>query len=99
MAREPFKRALGRWTNPSYIEHFRRVFYGALSFAALYYDVATLHWARHPENDVWLIVYPGWLWQAIKLLHLGSKRSTTGDLFGAHRLVVTGVYAGVRPKC
>jgi protein-S-isoprenylcysteine O-methyltransferase Ste14 len=128
-AREPFKRALARWTNPFFVEHFWRLVYCALSFAALYYGVATLHWARHPDYDVWLIVYPKWLWQAISLLHLGSvafmyvaffqsdyleflglkqawravpalvgvpKLSTTGELFGTHRLVVTGVYAWVR---
>ena len=71
-AREPFKHALARWTNPFFVEHFWRLVYCALSFAALYYGVATLHWARHPENDVWLIAYPEWLWQVITLLHLGS---------------------------
>lgn len=127
-AREPFKHALGRWTSPLFVEHFWRLAYCVLSFAALYYGVATLHWARHAENDVWLIVYPDWLWQAITVLHLASiallyvafvqsdyleflglkqawrgvatlagvaKRST-GELFGTHRLVVTGVYAWMR---
>jgi protein-S-isoprenylcysteine O-methyltransferase Ste14 len=71
-AREPFKNALARWTSPFFVEHFWRLVYCALSFAALYYGVATLHWARNPENDVWLVVYPDWLWQAVTVLHLGS---------------------------
>ena len=71
-AREPFKNALARWTSPFFVEHFWRLVYCALSFVALYYGVAALHWTRHSENDVWLIVYPDWFWQAIILLHLGS---------------------------
>ena len=71
-AREPFKCALARWTSPFFVEHFWRLVYCAVSFAALYFGVATLHWARHPDNDVWLIVYPDWLWQAITVVHLGS---------------------------
>ncbi len=71
-AREPFKNALARWTSPFFVEHFWRIVYCALSFVALYYGVAALHWARHPGNDVWLVAYPDWLWQAITVLHLGS---------------------------
>jgi methanethiol S-methyltransferase len=71
-AREPFKHALARLTGPFFVEHFWRLVYCALSFAALYYGVAALHWARHPENDVWLIAYPDWLWNAITVLHLGA---------------------------
>ena len=71
-AREPFKNALARWTSPFFVEHFWRLVYCDLSFVALYYGVAALHWARHAENDDWLIVYPDWLWQAITVLHLGS---------------------------
>ncbi len=71
-AREPFKNALARWTSPFFVEHFWRFFYCALSYAALYYGIAALHWARHPENDVWLIVYPDWLRQVMTVLHLGS---------------------------
>ncbi|NDP43074.1 MAG: isoprenylcysteine carboxylmethyltransferase family protein [Aromatoleum sp.] len=71
-AREPFKQALAPWTSPFFVEHFWRLLYCALSFAALYYGVAALHWARHPDNDGWLIVYPEWLWQVITVLHLGS---------------------------
>ncbi|HXF65658.1 MAG TPA: isoprenylcysteine carboxylmethyltransferase family protein [Burkholderiales bacterium] len=71
-AQEPFKNALARCTSPFFVEHFWRLFYCALSFGALYWGVASLLWARHPENDIWLIVYPDWLWQAITVLHLGS---------------------------
>jgi protein-S-isoprenylcysteine O-methyltransferase Ste14 len=128
-AREPFKQALARWTSPFFVEHFWRILYCALSFVALYSGVASLHWARHVENDVWLIVYPDWLWQVITVLHLGSiallyvaffqsdyleflgvtqawrgilalcgrpASPTTLELFGTHRLVVTGLYAWVR---
>ncbi len=128
-AREPFKQALARWTSPFFVEHFWRILYCALSFVALYSGVASLHWARHVENDVWLIVYPDWLWQVITVLHLGSiallyvaffqsdyleflgvtqawrgilalcgrpASPPTLELFGTHRLVVTGLYAWVR---
>lgn len=71
-AREPFKNWLARWTSPFFVEHFWRLLYCALSYAALYYGIASLHWARHVENDVWLLVYPDWLWQVMTLLHLGS---------------------------
>lgn len=71
-AREPFKDALARRTTPFLVEHFWRLLYCGLSYIALYYGIAALHWARHPENDVWLIVYPDWLWQVLTLLHLGS---------------------------
>lgn len=71
-AHEPFKNALARWTSPFFVDHFWRLIYCALSFWALYYGVASLHWARNLENDVWLIAYPDWLWQIITVLHLGS---------------------------
>lgn len=71
-AREPFKNALAHWTGPFFVEHFWRLLYCALSFAALYYGVAELHWAWHPGNDVWLIAYPDWLWQVMNVLHLGA---------------------------
>lgn len=91
--------------------------------------MASLHWGRNPEHDVWLIVYPDWLWQIITGLHLASialiyvaflqsdyleflgvKQAARGisallgrpsaqpplELFGTHRLVVTGVYTWVR---
>lgn len=71
-AREPFKKALARGTSPFFVEHFWRLLYCILSYVALYYGVAMLHWARHVENDIWLIVYPDWLWQLITVVHLGS---------------------------
>jgi hypothetical protein len=128
-AHEPLKNALARWTSPFVVEHFWRVTYCALSFAALYGFLSALLWGRHAENDAWLIVYPAWLWQTLTVLHLGSigllyaaffqsdyleflglkqawrglrvlagrhVGSTSGELFGTHRLVTTGVYAWVR---
>lgn len=71
-AREPFKNALARRTSPFFVEHFWRLLYCTLSYVALYYGVGALHWARHPKNDVWLIMYPEWLWQGMIVLHLGS---------------------------
>ena len=71
-AHEPLKQALGHWTSPFLVDHFWRVIYCALSFAALYGGVATLLWGRHAGNDVWLMVYPAWLWQVITVVHLGS---------------------------
>lgn len=71
-AQEPFKNALARWTSPFFVDHFWRLTYCALSFWALYYGIASLHWARNQENDVWLIAYPDWVWQLIAVLHLGS---------------------------
>jgi methanethiol S-methyltransferase len=71
-AREPFKRALGRWTGPFFVEHFWRVIYCALSFAALYKGVAALLWGRDAGNNVWLIAYPERLWQMITFVHLGA---------------------------
>lgn len=71
-AREPFKEALARWTGPFFVEHFWRLIYCALSYAALYYGVAALHWARNTDHDVWLVRYPDWLWELVVVLHLGS---------------------------
>ena len=71
-AQEPFKNALARWTGPFFVEHFWRILYCGLSYVALYYGVALLHWARNIENDISLIVYPDWLWQIVTVLHLGS---------------------------
>ena len=71
-AQEPFKDALARVAGRFFVDHFWRILYCALSFWALYYGIASLHWARNLENDVWLIVYPDWLWQSITALHLGS---------------------------
>ncbi|MFQ5764809.1 MAG: NnrU family protein [Rhodospirillales bacterium] len=128
-AQEPLKEALARWTGASFVDHFWRVVYCGLSFWALYYGVASLHWARNTAYDVWLVTYPDWLWQAVVVLHLGSialiyvaflqsdyleflgfKQAWRGisamvgkspdppeiELFGTHRLIVTGVYAWVR---
>lgn len=71
-AQEPFKQALIRWTGPFFVEYFWRLVYCALSYAALYYGVAALHWARNTDYDVWLIRYPDWLWRIIVVQHLGS---------------------------
>lgn len=71
-AHEPLKNALARWTSPFFVEHFWRLAYCALSFAALYGGVSALVWGRHADNDVWLIVYPEWLWQTLTAIHLGS---------------------------
>ena len=71
-AQEPCKDALARVAGRFFVDHFWRILYCALSFWALYYGVASLHWARNLENDVWLIDYPDWLWQSITALHLGS---------------------------
>jgi len=71
-AQEPFKNALARWTSLFIVEHFWRLAYCALSYAALYYGVAALHWARNTDNDVWIVAYPDWLWQVVVVLHLGS---------------------------
>ena len=71
-AQEPFKDALARIAGRFFVDHFWRILYCALSFWALYYAVAALHWARNLENDVWLVAYPDWLWQSITALHLGS---------------------------
>ena len=71
-AQEPFKNALARWTSPFFVDYFWRLVYCGLSYWALYYGVAALHWARNTDNDVWLVAYPDWLWQVIVVLHLGS---------------------------
>jgi len=71
-AHEPLKSALARWTSPFFVDHFWRLAYCVLSFAALYGGVSALVWGRHAENDVWLIVYPEWLWQTLTVIHLGS---------------------------
>ena len=71
-AREPCKEALARWFSSFFVEHFWRLAYCALSFGALYWGVSSLHWTRNPENDVWIVLYPEWLWNAVTVLHLGS---------------------------
>ena len=71
-AQEPFKNALAHWTSAFFVDHFWRLVYCGLSYWALYYGVAALHWARNTEYDVWLVVYPDWLWQIVIALHLSS---------------------------
>ncbi|ABD68113.1 putative conserved integral membrane protein [Rhodoferax ferrireducens T118] len=71
-AHEPLKHALARWTSPFWVDHFWRVAYCSLSFGALYGGVSALLWGRNGGNNVWLVDYPDWLWQALTILHLGS---------------------------
>ncbi len=71
-AREPFKDALGRRTSRFVVEYFWRLLYCLLSYLWFYKVVASLHWGLHPENDIWLIQYPHWVWQVITAVHLGS---------------------------
>jgi len=71
-AQEPFKNALARWVSPFFVDHFWRLLYCGLSYWALYYGVAALHWSRNIDYDVWLVDYPDWLWQTIVVLHLAS---------------------------
>ena len=71
-AQEPFKDALARLTGRFFVAHFWRLFYCGLSYWALYYGIATLHWTRNLANDVWLVAYPDWLWQCVIVLHLVS---------------------------
>ncbi|MFQ6023210.1 MAG: methyltransferase family protein [Acidiferrobacterales bacterium] len=71
-AHEPFKNALGRWTTPFFVEHFWRFIYNALSYTALYYWIAVLHWGKHPESNVWIIDYPEPFWRILVVLHLFS---------------------------
>lgn len=71
-AQDGFKRWLARRTGSYFIEHFWRLLYCVLSFAALYYSISTLHWDHHPDGNHWLIAYPEWLWRLMLLLHLTS---------------------------
>ncbi len=75
-AREPCKGLLARLCGAFFVDHFWRVVYCALSFAALYNGISHLHWLQHPANDVWLIDYPDWLWEIVLALHLGSVAFT-----------------------
>jgi protein-S-isoprenylcysteine O-methyltransferase Ste14 len=59
-------------TGRFFVAHFWRLLYCGLSYWALYYGIATLHWARNLANDVWLVAYPDWLWQCVIVLHLVS---------------------------
>ena len=71
-AQEPFKNALTGLVGRFFVDYFWRLIYCGLSFWALYYGIAALHWARNVEYDVWLIVYPGWLWRLVVIVHLAS---------------------------
>lgn len=71
-AQEPFKNALARWIGSFFVDYFWRLVYCGLSFWALYYGIAALHWARNVEYDIWLIVYPDWLWRLVVITHLSS---------------------------
>lgn len=71
-AQEPFKNALARWTSPLFVDHFWRFVYCALSYAALYYWIAVLHWGAHPDANVWLVDYPQPVWRVLVVLHLFS---------------------------
>jgi len=71
-AQEPFKHALARVTGSFFVDHFWRLIYCVLSYGALYYGIAALHWGRNMGYDFWVIIYPDWVWQLITLLHLIS---------------------------
>jgi protein-S-isoprenylcysteine O-methyltransferase Ste14 len=71
-AREPFKQALARWTSPFFVEYFWRFIYNVLSYTALYYWIAALHWGAHPDGNTWLIDYPEPVWRALLVIHLLS---------------------------
>ena len=71
-AREPCKQLLTRLAGRHFVDHYWRFCYCAASYAALYHGITPLHWSLHPSHDLWLIVYPGWLWQAVIVLHLCS---------------------------
>jgi len=71
-AQDGFKRALGRVTGAFFVEHFWRLAYCVLSFAALYHVISPLHWGRNPDANVWLLDYPEWLWRGLVVAHLGS---------------------------
>jgi methanethiol S-methyltransferase len=75
-AQEAFKTWLARRTSAFFVEHFWRVTYSGLSYIALYEGIAALHWAHHPNGNVWLIAYPDWLWRTLLLGHLGSLAVT-----------------------
>lgn len=71
-AHEPFKAALARLTGGFFVDHFWRLIYCGLSYWALYHAITALHWARNPQHDYWLIIYPDWLWTGIIIVHLGA---------------------------
>ncbi|MBI2311287.1 MAG: isoprenylcysteine carboxylmethyltransferase family protein [Betaproteobacteria bacterium] len=71
-AREPLKRWLARVAGEFFVAHFWRTVYCGASIGALYWGIASLLWARLPDNDAWLFIYPAWAWTGITLVHLGS---------------------------
>lgn len=71
-AREPCKALLARTLGRFFVDHVWRLVYCALSFWALYWGISRLHWQGHPDANVWLLVYPDWLWQLLQVAHLGS---------------------------
>ena len=52
-AQEPCKDALARVAGRFFVDHFWRILYCALSFWALYYGVASLHWAANSLSSAW----------------------------------------------
>ncbi len=98
-AQEPFKQALARWTGSFFVDYFWRFVYCGLSYWALYYGVASLHWARNIDYDVWLVAYPDGLWQIIVVLHLGSIALLYGAFLQSDYLEFLGfkqAYRGLR---
>lgn len=71
-AHESGKHWLSKYLGKFFVTYFWRLIYCALSLLALYAGIAALHWGSNPEHNLWLIDYPGWLWQCLLVLHLGS---------------------------
>ncbi|MFQ5623487.1 MAG: methyltransferase family protein [Paracoccaceae bacterium] len=71
-AQEPFKDWLARRTSVFFVRYFWRLIYCSLSFWAVYFGVASLHWGGNPDSNIWLVVYPDWLWEGMLVLHLVS---------------------------
>lgn len=71
-AQERFKQVLAHWTSPFFVEHFWRFIYNVLSYTALYYWIAVLHWGAHPDGNTWLLDYPESVWRVLLIVHLLS---------------------------
>ncbi len=71
-ARESGKIWVERCFGSFFLSYFWRLTYCLLSFVSLYSGIALLHWGRNTQYDVWLFVYPEWLWLAIQFLHIAS---------------------------
>lgn len=71
-AREACKNLLALIAGRLFVDCFWRFAYCAASYWALYHAISPLHWGLHPNSDLWLVVYPEWLWQAVTALHLFS---------------------------